>query len=105
VPEDQPTAPAPVEAREVPAGAVGPRPVRTRTWTRGEPVVEIHTGGRWQLAHLLQRQDWADGTVVYGVTIATPDGASSTYRAYAWDARSIRPVHPGTADPIERTSP
>lgn len=99
---DQPTSdPAPVEAVEVPVGSAG-RMV-TRTWTRGGPVVEIHTGGRWQVAHLVQRQDWADGTVVYGVQIATPDGTSSTYRVYAWDPSSIRPLRPGTVDPVERT--
>lgn len=92
---------APVEAREVPVGTSGP--MLTRTWVRGEPVVEVYTGGRWRPAHLLQRQDRADGLIVYGVTIAA--GSSTTYRAYVWDTRAIRPVRPATAEPTQRTWP
>lgn len=96
--------PAPPEAREVPAWTPEDGPLHTRTWTRGEPAVEVYTAGAWRHATLVQRQDRADGTVTYHVWITPDDEATgAAYRVYAWDPSSIRPVRPGTVDPVERT--
>jgi hypothetical protein len=93
-----------VEAREVPAWTPAAGPLRSRTWTRGEPLVEVYTAGKWRPATLVQRQDRADGMVTYHVMITPGDEATgAAYRVYAWDPRSVRPVREGTADPIERT--
>jgi hypothetical protein len=93
----------PVEAREVPPWRPDAGPLRTRTWTRGEPAVEVYVKGRWRPARVMQRQDRLSGEISVHVTAHLEVG--NTYRAYAWDSRSIRPVRPATADPIVRDWP
>lgn len=99
MPEEQP----PSEAREVPAWTPADGPVRVRTWTRGGPVISVYARGEWRQATVTQRQDRAaSGLVTCHVVVAlTEDGP--VHRTYAWDPRSIRPLHPATTAPTEHT--
>ena len=91
------------EAREVLAWCPEDGPMRTRSWVTGGPVLEVYAEGSWRLATVVQRQDRQAG-VAYAVTILLPSvsDTSPCRRLYAWNSATMRPLHPATADPVER---
>lgn len=93
------------EAREVPAWRPEDGPMRTRTWVAGGPVLEGYVEGAWRRATVMQRQDRRAGTV-YAVTLILPsvNTTSPCHRTYAWDPAAMRPLHPATTDPVQRTT-
>ncbi|MGW5352176.1 hypothetical protein ACWERV_16905 [Streptomyces sp. NPDC004031] len=90
----------PAGAREVPVWRPGDGPLRTRYW-RIPPRVEVLLGGEWCPAALEQREDRADGTVVYHLSVRLPGCSSTASRFYAWGPATIRPVQPSPGEPID----
>lgn len=86
----------PLEAREVRPWQPGEGPMRTRSWPAGGPALMVWAEGAWRRAQVVQRQDRADGTVVYAVWLTLPSvsDTSAVYRAYAWDSRCMRAAEP-----------
>lgn len=86
------TRPEPVEAPPW-RSDMGPAP-RVTSYTYGqEPLLEVRTQGKWRLAAVRGRQDWADGRVAYHVDIRLDEPDPGVYhRAYWWPQPGLRVV-------------
>ncbi|MGW1157746.1 hypothetical protein ACWD48_05870 [Streptomyces sp. NPDC002519] len=81
-----------------------PEPVQARPWRRddgpepkvtvyprvGGPVLEVFSHGAWRWAPVAARQDWADGRVIYQVSVDLAGTTLITRRSYQWPQPGLR---------------
>ncbi|MFE9993472.1 hypothetical protein [Streptomyces avermitilis] len=89
----------PEEARPWRGPDDGPWPV-VRTWPGGaRPALEVWSAGRWWQARVMARQDWADGSVYYQVSVDLRGDTSVTTRLCRWPQPGLRVAHGSGSDP------
>ncbi|MGW2550055.1 hypothetical protein [Streptomyces sp. NPDC001635] len=77
----------------------GPQPV-VWTWpTSDPPALWVWSGGAWRHATVMARQDWADGTTYYQVSVDLHGDTSVTTRLYRWGQPGLRVAHRSSLQP------
>jgi hypothetical protein len=68
----------------------GPEPKVTTYPQVGDPVLWVWSHGAWRWAPVTARQDWADGRVIYQVSVDLDGTTSVTHRNYPWPQPGLR---------------
>ncbi|TGB03225.1 hypothetical protein [Streptomyces sp. MZ04] len=77
----------------------GPEPTVT-TWPAGDrPALRVWSHGSWRYAPVLALQEWADGTIVYQVSVDLRGDTAVTTCLYRWPQEGLRSAHVSTTRP------
>lgn len=77
----------------------GPRPV-VWTWPKADrPALKVWSAGAWRYAPVMARQDWADGSVRYQVSVDLRGDTLVTARTYRWPQPGLRVAHESSSAP------
>ncbi|MFE4580175.1 hypothetical protein [Streptomyces chartreusis] len=77
----------------------GPPP-EVWTWPAGDrPALGVWSGGHWRYAAVMARQDWADGTVRYQVSVDLRGNTTVVSRTYVWGHPGLRKCHGSGSEP------
>ncbi|MEU9925087.1 hypothetical protein AB0H51_28030 [Streptomyces griseoluteus] len=83
----------------------GPRP-QVWTWPRTDPpALWVMSGGRPRRATVIARQDWADGSVYYQVTVDLHGDTTKRILLYRWPQPGLSVAHRSSAQPSRDVDP
>ncbi|MFF9638789.1 hypothetical protein ACF1D2_29945 [Streptomyces bacillaris] len=71
----------------------GPEPT-VRCWHgAGRPALLVRSAGKWRYAPVHARQDYANGSVAYQVTVDLLGDTTATHQLYTWPQPGLRVAH------------